>query len=306
MKKNTKHIASFMCSLALLLTGVTPLTVSATTVSDVIAHAYAVGLPEATIQQCINTYSNGTYTSEQCDKAIAMLDSWAAKRDDAIAGEDTSSNNSKPSSSSSANNSKPSSNSSTNSSKPSSNSSTNSSKPSSNSSTDSSKPSSTDSNNSSSDSSAGVIVDNNSNNNNPNSNGSGLISNSEFDKMNIDEKKQYIASLDSEEKTVFIQNMTSDQKNDFLKNLDVTQQADIMAEFVGFGEAFGLTLSVDEISDDAIMISARDENGNLVDVTTFGNAVEATGIPYTIPIVLGGSAIILSVSALIWLLRKSY
>ena len=50
------------------------------------------------------------------------------------------------------------------------------------------------------------------------------------------------------------------------------------------GEAFGVNFSVDEISDGAISISAHDADGNLVGVSTFGNTVEATGIPYTVPV----------------------
>jgi hypothetical protein len=58
--------------------------ISATTVDDVIAHAYEVGLPEEKIQECINIYGSGQYSSEQCQKAIDILDSFAEQRDNAI------------------------------------------------------------------------------------------------------------------------------------------------------------------------------------------------------------------------------
>jgi hypothetical protein len=64
--------------------GAGTLTASATSVGDVIAHAYAVGLPESDIQACIAQYSGREYTSEQCDQAIAALDNWAKERDDKI------------------------------------------------------------------------------------------------------------------------------------------------------------------------------------------------------------------------------
>lgn len=85
MKQTTKKLAGLACGLALVLgCGAGTLTASATSVGDVIAHAYAVGLPESDIQACIAQYSGREYTSEQCDQAIAALDNWAKERDDKI------------------------------------------------------------------------------------------------------------------------------------------------------------------------------------------------------------------------------
>lgn len=58
MKQTTKKLAGLACGLALVLgCGAGTLTASATSVGDVIAHAYAVGLPESDIQACIAQYS---------------------------------------------------------------------------------------------------------------------------------------------------------------------------------------------------------------------------------------------------------
>ena len=85
MKQTMKKLAGLACGLALVLgCGAGTLTASATSVGDVIAHAYAVGLPESDIQACIAQYSGREYTSEQCDQAIAALDNWAKERDDKI------------------------------------------------------------------------------------------------------------------------------------------------------------------------------------------------------------------------------
>lgn len=64
MKQTTKKLAGLACGLALVLgCGAGTLTASATSVGDVIAHAYAVGLPESDIQACIAQYSGREYTS---------------------------------------------------------------------------------------------------------------------------------------------------------------------------------------------------------------------------------------------------
>jgi hypothetical protein len=249
MKRKIKNICAFLSGIIIVSSSINNLTASATTVDDVIAHAYKVGLPESTIQQCINNYSSGTYTSEQCDSAIASLDSWAAKRDDAIADIEP-----QPSDTSAAE----------------------------------TQPSSSTGNTSSSQ----TVQENT---------GSSI---EEFKNMTLEEKKNYISNAPAEQKSELISAMTNDEKNQLLKQTDISTQADIVAEMLGVGEAFGINFSVDEISDDKIMISARDENGNLIDVTTFGNSVEATGIPYTVPVIAGSSAVLFSLAGIIWVLRK--
>ena len=42
----------------------------------------------------------------------------------------------------------------------------------------------------------------------------------------------------------------------------------------------------------------RNVQGNLVGVSTFGNTVEATGIPYTVPVLIGGGAVVLAAAGL--------
>lgn len=66
--------------------------ISATTVDDVIAYAYEVGLPEDQIQECINLYGGKEYTSEECDNAIKILSGFYSQRDNAILKDNTSEN----------------------------------------------------------------------------------------------------------------------------------------------------------------------------------------------------------------------
>ncbi len=225
---------------------------AATTVSDVIAHAYAVGLPEDTIQACINQFSGGTYTSSQCDKAIAALDEWAAERQNAIdrqmsiwdddeeedddtaqAAEDAATNGGE---------------------------------------TESSADNDTDD-------TATDDVDN-------------TVTDAEFTKMSMDEKEAYLESLDKEERAEFLENMSNDAKNSMLRDMDTSAQLEVMASLLDVGDVFGIYYSIDSVSDDAIVLSARDADGNLLSVTTYGETVEKTGKSYTVPILIGGGAIV--------------
>lgn len=79
-----KRIVATFASVFLFSFLLSPLSVSATSVGDVIAHAYAVGMPEELIQEYIAMGSGREWTSAQCDQAIAILDSWYGQRDKAI------------------------------------------------------------------------------------------------------------------------------------------------------------------------------------------------------------------------------
>ena len=75
--KDTRKLKRTAAAFAAVIATAFPLcgnmTASATTVGDVIGAAYAAGWPDWMIQEAINTYSGGNYTSEQCDRAISMI-----------------------------------------------------------------------------------------------------------------------------------------------------------------------------------------------------------------------------------------
>ena len=81
-----KKLLAFATAAAIAVLSGIPMTASATSVGDVIAYAYQVGMPEDMIQQYIAMGSGREWTSEQCDQAIAALSAWAAERDTAISG----------------------------------------------------------------------------------------------------------------------------------------------------------------------------------------------------------------------------
>lgn len=81
-----KKLLAFAAAAAIAVFSGIPMTASATSVGDVIAYAYQVGMPEDMIQQYIAMGSGREWTSEQCDQAIAALSAWAAERDTAISG----------------------------------------------------------------------------------------------------------------------------------------------------------------------------------------------------------------------------
>lgn len=284
MKKGFRKVCAALCSTALLCAA-TAVPASASTVSDVIAAAYAVGIPAQYVQEGIAMYGGGNYTSEQCDQAIASIYSYQGRVDElledyfGVPSNGGGNNNNASDSNSGSNNSN-----------------------------------SSDNNNSGSNSggnsgSSGNNSNSSSNSNSGNNGGSSGDSDGSksFADMTLDEKIDYVNQLPAEERSNYISNLTTEERNSFIKQLPVSDKAAVLNEFLGVGDSLGLHFTVDEMTNDSVVVSARDKDGKLIDVSAMGVTVEETGKSYTTPITIaallaGGG--ICGVSAIIFAAGK--
>ena len=113
--------------------------------------------------------------------------------------------------------------------------------------------------------------------------------------------------LPAEERSNYISNVTTEERNSFIKQLPVSDKAAVLNEFLGVGDSLGLHFTVDEMTNDSVVVSARDKDGKLIDVSAMGVTVEETGKSYTTPITIaallaGGG--ICGVSAIIFAAGK--
>lgn len=262
MKKVFRKVCAALCSTALLCAA-TAVPASASTVSDVIAAAYAVGIPAQYVQEGIAMYGGGNYTSEQCDQAIASIYSYQGRVDELL--EDyfgVPSNGGGNNNNASDNNSNIGNNSSDNN----------------NSGSNSGGNSGSSGNNSNSSSNS-----NSGNNGGPSGDSDGSKS---FTDMTLDEKIDYVNQLPAEERSDYISNLTTEERNSFIKQLPVSDKAAVLNEFLGVGDSLGLHFTVDEMTNDSVVVSARDKDGKLIDVSAMGVTVEETGKSYTTPITI--------------------
>ena len=291
MKKGFRKVCAALCSTALLCAA-TAVPASASTVSDVIAAAYAVGIPAQYVQEGIAMYGGGNYTSEQCDQAIASIYSYQGRVDELLEdyfGVPSNGGGNNNNASDNNNNSGNNNNSSDNN----------------NSGSNSGGNSGSSGNNSNSSSNS-----NSSNNANSGNNGgtSGDSDGSKsFTDMTLDEKIDYVNQLPAEERGNYISNLTTEERNSFIKQLPVSDKAAVLNEFLGGGDSLGLHFTVDEMTNDSVVVSARDKDGKLIDVSAMGVTVEETGKSYTTPITIaallaGGG--ICGVSAIIFAAGK--
>lgn len=103
------------------------------------------------------------------------------------------------------------------------------------------------------------------------------ISSKEFAAMTLEEKRAYIAGLTQEQKDVFLANMSPEDYKSLLKQLPLDNKAEIIDDMADVSSKFGLTLSVDELTNENIVLSMKDEDGKLVALSAVSDTVAATG-----------------------------
>lgn len=103
------------------------------------------------------------------------------------------------------------------------------------------------------------------------------ISSKEFSALSLDEKRAYIASLTPDQKTAFLSNMSPEDYKSLLKQLPIENKTDIIDGMADITNQLGLTLSVDELTDNNLVLSMKDQDGKLVALSAVSDTVAATG-----------------------------
>lgn len=251
---------------------------SCATVDDCAAVARSYGVSESAIQSAYNAYyaDPDSYTSEDFDMIIdtlhiygtdsnAMIKEYFGITDDS----DVSSETESPSEETSSTTEQPSENNGVVS----------------------------DSGNSSNSGSTGSSSDNNSGYVSP-------IQPSDFINMTMDEKIEFVNSLPESERGTFIENLSQEEKNSIIKNFSVEDKTEILSKFADAGSAMGLNFTIDEITDDSVSMSIRNQDGTLVDQSSLGIIVEDTGYDYTVLFTVISGCIVLSSIGIYLMFKK--
>ena len=126
----------------------------------------------------------------------------------------------------------------------------------------------------------------------------------DFINMTIDEKSEYINSLPESERGTFIDNLTTEERNSIIKQLPMDDKTELLSRFAEAGEQMGLNMTVDEITDDSISLSIRNNDGTLVDQSSLGIIVEDTGYDYRLIFGAVSALILVSVFGISLIFRK--
>lgn len=127
-----------------------------------------------------------------------------------------------------------------------------------------------------------------------------------FLQMTLEEKKAYLGSLTEAERQAFLKHLTPEERNSIIKQMSTSDQAELIAGFLDIAGEFGLSFQIGELTGDNISVSAYDENGNLVNVSSMSMTVDPTGIPYTLPIAAAAGLILVSAGGMYFLIRRNH
>lgn len=243
--------------------------VSAATKEDVIAAARAAGFSESYVQQGINYLESGSYTPEQYDKMVAIINSYSGRTEEAIRDYLGGSSNPDPV------------------------------PPEEN--IENNSPSVTESENIPEASPDTPVQDNNeTNSDTQQQNNPSVVP--EKDKVDF-------SSMTEEEKDDYIAGLSTEEKNQIIKDLDRETQLEIIDSLIDASSSLGLNVSVDNLTKDKIEYSIRDNEGGIVDISSMGVIVDDTGIDYTILILCALTLILLSAGGImasaVYMNRKS-
>lgn len=132
------------------------------------------------------------------------------------------------------------------------------------------------------------------------------ISSKDFAAMSLDEKRAYIAGLTPEQKEAFLSNMSPEDYKSLLKQLPLDNKADIIEDMADVTSQLGLILGVEELTDDNLILSMKDEDGKLVALSAVSDTVAATGYDRRGILALAAALTIVGIGGTAVAVKKSF
>ena len=244
------------------------------TADDVAQRAREAGWPEYVIQAGYNEWASGSYSEDDLNKAYNSVQSYDEQTEEIICNmfgvepQPKSDSNTEPTQQVVQDNNN-----------------------SDNSSSDNSNSDNSNSDNSNSD---------NSNFNNSDSNSSesqsDRIAPAEFVNMTLDEKMDYVNTLEESEKSEFLSNLTREERNSIIKQLPTDQKMALMQNYIDTASSMGMNVVVDSITDNNVSLTVRDSEGVVIDKTEVGIVIDETGISHTKPLVFAGLGMLTAIA----------
>lgn len=125
-----------------------------------------------------------------------------------------------------------------------------------------------------------------------------------FSDMTLEEKKAYLESMTEAEKQAFLSSLSAEDRNSLIKQMGLSQKAELVAGFKDILSEFGITVAIDELTDENISISTLDENGNILGISSMSMKVDPTGSSRALPIIGGTGLLLVSAAGTVFLLRN--
>ena len=132
------------------------------------------------------------------------------------------------------------------------------------------------------------------------------ISSKDFAAMSLDEKRAYISGLTPDQKSAFLSNMTPEDYKSLIKQLPIDNKAEIIDGMADITGQLGLTLSVDELTDENFVLSMKDQDGKLVAQSAASDTVAATGYDRRGILALAAALAAMGIAGTAYIVNKSF
>ena len=132
------------------------------------------------------------------------------------------------------------------------------------------------------------------------------ISREAFINMSYDEKMAYLSTFTPEQQNVFINDLSPEEYRSLMKQLPADKKTDIINDMAEYSKSLGLNLSVEELSDDNIVVSMKNDEGELLAINSAKDKIENTGYDRRGILALSASLIIAGAVGLFALTRKVF
>lgn len=131
------------------------------------------------------------------------------------------------------------------------------------------------------------------------------ISKKEFISLSYEEKQAYIAAFPPAQQQFIIDNLSPEERRSLLKQLPMDKKLETIDGMAGVMEEFGINLTVQDINDNTVKLTLRDENGVLIGQSSIGSdVVENTGYDRRWVYVAAGGLFIIALAGTFLVTRR--
>lgn len=132
------------------------------------------------------------------------------------------------------------------------------------------------------------------------------ISREQFISYSYEDKMTYLSTLTPEQQTVFIKNLSPEEYKSLLKQLPADQKLSIINDVTSITDSLGFILNVDEITDENIIVSMKNQDGEIVAVGAAKDVVEDTGYDRRALLAVVGALVTAGTAGMFLIVKKCF
>lgn len=125
-----------------------------------------------------------------------------------------------------------------------------------------------------------------------------------FASMTFEEQSMFLDSLSEAEKKAFFASLSAKDKANLIEKMSLSGKAELVEKLAETLRDFGITVNATELSGDDITLSAYDEEGRLLGVSSMSITVDPTGKSYTAPVLIGSGMVLFALTGGILTLKR--